>query len=131
MRNDIGRCDHGSNHEREHHKIPTEVFQLFNRDEVEAHQQHHHNGHLKRHAESQVKRQNGFDIRRNVWRGSHTLWREALNEPEHFVEHKELDECNANVGQQAAKDDQRQCKILLVAVKTGGNESPHLVHEPG
>ena len=53
-----------------------------------------------------------------------------LDELEHIAKHKELHKANADIGQQAAKQNQRQGKLLLVAIQTGGHKGPDLIHEP-
>ena len=54
-----------------------------------------------------------------------------LDELEHIAQHKELHKGNACIGQQAAKHDQRQRKLLFMAVQAGGDKSPGLIHQPG
>ena len=53
-----------------------------------------------------------------------------LDEAEHALQHEELHEGDADVGQRTAEEDQRQGELLLVRVQARSDEGPDLVHDP-
>ncbi|VDO18302.1 unnamed protein product [Brugia timori] len=130
MRHHVRRRQHGGHDEGHDDEVAAEGAQLLDGHHLETHQQHHDDRHLEGDAEGEVQRQDGLDVRGDVGRGRDRGRRELLDEAEHLVEHEQLHEGDARIGQQAAEDDQRQREALLVGVEAGRHEHPGLVHEP-
>ncbi len=103
LRDHVRRRHDRRDDERDHDEVAAELLELLDRHHVEAHQQHHHDRHLEGQAERDVQRQDGFHVGGDVGRGGHALRREALDEAEHPVQHEELHERDAGIGQHAAR----------------------------
>ena len=108
LRDHVGRRDHRRDDEREDDEVAAKRLELIDRDHAHADQQHDDDRHLERRAEGDVQAEDRLDVGRDVGRRGDALRREALDELEHPVEHEELHERDAGVGEQAAEHDQRQ-----------------------